>query len=273
MIQTVTLPGATALRTTQFGLGCGQLVGRFTLRESRRIVETALDLGIRHFDTAPSYGMGTSEEVLGQVLAGVPDVTIATKVGPPRGRYSARVNVIRKFVKPVLDRLGSVKRIARRSYAPPAATPSTRPRYDFSRDRIRREIEASLRLLRRPSVDLYLAHEPHPDDLTPGLAEAFNALVSEGLVRAWGVGIGARSSPWKRCGMVWQSGWTNQASAYPAEQACIFHGVLRSAERDERGRLRAVPADLLRWAAASRPESVFLVSAANPARLRELFSA
>lgn len=273
MIPTVTLRTAGNLQTSRFGLGCGQLVGRFTLRESRRIVETALELGIRHFDTAPSYGMGTSEEVLGEVLAGVQGVTVATKVGPPRGRYSARVNVVRKFVKPVLDRLGSVKRIARRSYAPPTATATTRPRYDFSRDRIRRELETSLRLLRRAHVDIYLAHEPHPDDLTRDLQPTFDDLVSEGLVRAWGVGIGARSSPWKRCGRVWQSGWTTQSEAYPADPACIFHGVLRSAERDPRGRLLRPPAELLRSAAAMRPDCVFLVSAANPARLRELFSA
>lgn len=272
MIPTVTLDQRRSLRFTRFGLGCGQLVGRFTLRESRRIVETALELGIRHFDTAPSYGMGTSEEVLGEVLAGIPDVTVATKVGPARGRYSARVNVVRKLVKPTLDRLGALKRLARRSYAPPTSTAANRPRYDFSRDRIRRELDASLKLLRRPNVDLYLAHEPHPDDLTPDFARILDELVSNGLVRSWGVGIGARSAPWSRCGRVWQSGWTSGAHEYPADLGYFFHGVLRQAERDGRGRLVSPPAQLLRSAALARPDCVFLVSAANPARLRELFS-
>ena len=81
-------------KVSQIGLGCGRLVGRSTLIQSARIVETALDLGIRYFDVAPSYGMGTAEEVLGHVTGDSKEVVIATKVGIPRPHYSARNNFL-----------------------------------------------------------------------------------------------------------------------------------------------------------------------------------
>jgi aryl-alcohol dehydrogenase-like predicted oxidoreductase len=37
-----------------------------------------------HFDTAPLYGSGQSEDVLGHVLSCVPDITLTTKVGIAR---------------------------------------------------------------------------------------------------------------------------------------------------------------------------------------------
>ena len=47
-----------------------------------RIVERALELGINYFDTAPLYGQGRSEEVLGAALKGVTEpYYLATKVG------------------------------------------------------------------------------------------------------------------------------------------------------------------------------------------------
>jgi aryl-alcohol dehydrogenase-like predicted oxidoreductase len=263
--------GDIGIRTSCIGLGCGRIVGRLTLRESRRLVETALDLGIRHFDTAPSYGMGTSEEVLGDVLAGVPGTTITTKIGPGRGVYSPRVNVVRKFVKPVLDRFARIKRLARRSYAAKPTVAAARPRYDFSSERIRRELETSLRLLRRTSVDLLLAHEPHQDDLSPALTDVFRNLRTSGLIRGWGTGIDARSAPWLDFGQVWQSGWPGPDVAYPPGPSYFFHGVLRYGKRDERGRFAVPPGEMLRRAADSRPGCVLIVSAANPRRLRELF--
>lgn len=275
-IRTIELPG-TCIRTSSIGLGCGQIVGRLTLGESRRMIETALKLGITHFDTAPSYGMGTSEEALGEVLAGIPEVTVASKVGPARGVYSARANLARKVLKPVLDRIGSLKRAARRAYAPGAAGGSVvapiRPRYDFSRDRVLRALDESLRLLRRPRLDIYLAHEPHADDLGSGLQDVFRELQAKGLVSAWGVGIGARSAPWAPFGGIWQSGWPQASAAYPAGLAYSFHGVLRHAPRGPGGKLVRPPSEILAEAMAARPDALFLVSAANPGRLRELLDA
>jgi aryl-alcohol dehydrogenase-like predicted oxidoreductase len=55
-------------------------------REAVALLELAFDLGIRYFDTAPSYGDGVSEERLGRFLKSMPagqrsQVAVATKFG------------------------------------------------------------------------------------------------------------------------------------------------------------------------------------------------
>ncbi|MFT5367059.1 MAG: diketogulonate reductase-like aldo/keto reductase [Candidatus Latescibacterota bacterium] len=56
--------------------------GGADLKESMAAIHTALDHGITTFDTAPSYGFGLSEELIGRAIAGQRNrVYIATKVG------------------------------------------------------------------------------------------------------------------------------------------------------------------------------------------------
>ena len=64
-------------------LGGGQLWGQDTDdAESVRTIQAALDLGINLIDTAPAYGYGRSERVVGQALKGRRDrAVIATKCG------------------------------------------------------------------------------------------------------------------------------------------------------------------------------------------------
>ena len=55
-------------------------------REAIALLESAFDVGIRYFDTAPSYGDGVSERRLGRFLKRMPagqrsQVTVATKFG------------------------------------------------------------------------------------------------------------------------------------------------------------------------------------------------
>ena len=57
---------------TTIGLGCsrfGSLVGGTDAQSARGLVEAALDMGVRHFDTADIYGQGDSERFLGRLLA------------------------------------------------------------------------------------------------------------------------------------------------------------------------------------------------------------
>lgn len=62
-------------------------------RDRLAAIERALERGITFFDTAPAYGAGASESLLGRALkAHRPHVTLATKVGPhddPRGSLEA----------------------------------------------------------------------------------------------------------------------------------------------------------------------------------------
>jgi aryl-alcohol dehydrogenase-like predicted oxidoreductase len=271
-MELVVLPNI-ALKTSRIGLGCARLVGGSTARESRKLIEQALALGIRYFDVAPSYGMGTAEELVGDVLGNSKDVVVATKVGPPRGTYSARANAIRKYLKPTLDRFQSVKGLLRKSLAKSPINQAPRPRYDFSRDRLLRSIDESCQLLRRDRIETFLLHEPHLDDLTPTLSNTLTELATAGRIGCWGVGIDARSAQWKPFGQVWQSGWQTQAAEIIPDTQLIFHGVTRYAPRNARGQPLEHPSTLLRRALAEVPSTIILVSAANPARLRNLLTA
>jgi len=66
------------------GLGCWQLGGAGssspTEEQAHEIVRGAYGLGIRHFDTAQSYGKGLSEQFLGGILPELPEAFAATKI-------------------------------------------------------------------------------------------------------------------------------------------------------------------------------------------------
>src|SRR5438034_1299587 len=76
--------GRTGLDVSVLTFGCGAVGGLMTRgapESQERAVARALEAGIHHFDTAPSYGDGASEQNLGRVLAKLrPDVIVSTKV-------------------------------------------------------------------------------------------------------------------------------------------------------------------------------------------------
>jgi L-galactose dehydrogenase/L-glyceraldehyde 3-phosphate reductase len=87
--------GRTGLTVSVLTFGCGAVGGLMTRGASvdqERAVARALEAGINHFDTAPAYGNGASEENLGRVLASLkPDVIVSTKVRLPAERNAAAV--------------------------------------------------------------------------------------------------------------------------------------------------------------------------------------
>ena len=111
---------------SQIGFGCARLDGRAGLRQATRLLETALDLGITYFDVAASYGM--AEEAVGQVLGNVPDIVIATKVGPPRPPYNEKKMRLKANLRPILDRARILKLLLRGSFKPPSRSSSPRGR-------------------------------------------------------------------------------------------------------------------------------------------------
>jgi D-threo-aldose 1-dehydrogenase len=141
-------------------------------------VDTALELGIRYYDTAPHYGFGLAEERLGSALAGRGDAIISTKVG----------RVLDPMVDPAPERHGFI-------HGRPFE-----PRFDYSRDGIRCAFEGSLARLRRSRVDILLAHdlgrqthgERHEQRMRTFLDHGYRAMCDlrdEGLVAAIGIGV------------------------------------------------------------------------------------
>ena len=155
MLEYTNIEGTT-IKSSRIGLGTwaigGWMWGGTDEKESIRTIHAALDQGINLIDTAPIYGQGRSEEIVGEALrqCGRRDsIVLATKVG--------------------IDwTTGTIER-------------------NSSRERILKEFDDSLRRLRTDYIDIYQVH--WPDTVTPieETAATLRELFEQGKIRAIGV--------------------------------------------------------------------------------------
>jgi D-threo-aldose 1-dehydrogenase len=151
----------------------GNLYQQHTDEQARAILEAAWDVGIRHFDTAPHYGLGLSERRLGQFLRGKPraEFTVSTKVGRllvPDPKGAARLDT-EGFVVP-----GAYRRV-----------------WDFSAAGVRASLEASRQRLGLERVDTVLIHDPDDGDARQALTSAAPELArlrAVGIIGSFGAG-------------------------------------------------------------------------------------
>jgi aryl-alcohol dehydrogenase-like predicted oxidoreductase len=150
-----TIPG-TSLKASRIGLGTwaigGWMWGGTDDEESIATIRAGVERGLNLIDTAPAYGFGRSEEIVGRALAD--------------GRLRSRVVIATKVGLEWKDR--NVFRNA-------------------SRRRILREVEDSLRRLRTDYIDIYQVHWPDPLVSIEETAEAMQELLDQGKIRAIGV--------------------------------------------------------------------------------------
>jgi aryl-alcohol dehydrogenase-like predicted oxidoreductase len=194
--------GSTGRVTTCLGFGGSSLMGALNRRQSLALLESAYDAGIRHFDTAPSYGYGEAESCLGEFLARHRgDCTVTTKFGIPRAKNQPLIRLARAIVGPMVQRSPVLKRrlqgvVRQETSAVPAAVASANP--IFTAEQARASLEASLRELKTDRVDLFLLHEVKAIDLAADsagdlLLQMLESLVAAGTIGAFGVGSeGAR---------------------------------------------------------------------------------
>jgi aryl-alcohol dehydrogenase-like predicted oxidoreductase len=155
MLEYTQIPG-TNLVSSRIALGTwaigGWMWGATDENESIRTIHAAVDQGINLIDTAPIYGFGRSEEIVGEALrqGGRRErVILATKVG--------------------LDWThGKIER-------------------NSTRQRILREFEDSLRRLRTDYIDIYQVHWPDPLASIEETAATLRELYEQGKIRAIGV--------------------------------------------------------------------------------------
>ena len=107
--------GETGMLVSALSFGTSSLMGvheRTTQNEANRVVHTALARGINYIDTAPWYGHGVAEEMLGIALQGVPRESyfLATKVGRydpgVTEQFDFRADTVTARFEMSLERLG-----------------------------------------------------------------------------------------------------------------------------------------------------------------------
>ena len=147
--------GSTGIEVGEIGLGCWQLDnpawGGPGEEESLAIVDEALRLGVDLFDTAPGYGSGRSEELVGRALEGRRDeAVIVTKFGHTADGET-----------------------------------------DFSAARVEPALAESLERLRTDRVDVFLLHNPPPElhDGSAEVYRELERLQAGGSIRAYGVSV------------------------------------------------------------------------------------
>lgn len=180
----------SAARPAVLAFGCGSLGTELGWRDSVRLVEAALQAGFRQFDTAPPYGAGQSERILGEVLAACrSEVVLVSKAGIAHPRAAGALRALRWLALPVKRALpGLWSRAA--SQARESASPAAR----FAVADVQRSLDESLRGLRTDHLDTLLLHEVCDDALTPELGVLLDSWLAEGRVRALGTGTGVAQS-------------------------------------------------------------------------------
>ncbi|KDR24485.1 L-galactose dehydrogenase-like isoform X2 [Zootermopsis nevadensis] len=152
--------GNTGLRVSHLAFGAGPLGGRSTYgeydeAEAIAAVHEALKQGINYIDTAPWYGQGRSEELLGKALKDV-----------PRNAYYIATKVARYEVDP-------------------------RKMFDFSRGKTLESVDHSLKLLGLDYVDIIQVHDiefaPDVDIVVDETLPALQSVVAAGKARYIGV--------------------------------------------------------------------------------------
>jgi aryl-alcohol dehydrogenase-like predicted oxidoreductase len=156
--------GNTDLLVSEIGFGAWAIGGGATIgttaigwgdaddEVSKKAIYKSLDAGINFFDTADIYGLGHSEDLIGKIIGNKKEVIIATKVG----------NVARdeKFT------------------------------VDYSKEYILLACEASLKRLKRNTIDYYQLHTARLTHLQNGeCIAAMLQLQREGKIRYWGLSL------------------------------------------------------------------------------------
>jgi aryl-alcohol dehydrogenase-like predicted oxidoreductase len=148
--------GNTGVNVSEIGLGAWQLAnpdwGVDNKSEGLRIIQKSLEAGCNFFDTAPGYGGGRSEELLGEGLKSVrKDVILCTKFGHTAEGVT-----------------------------------------DFNTNAIRPSIEASMSRLQTDYLDIVLMHNPRREMMDGRVASQYaelETLKAEGKIREYGVSL------------------------------------------------------------------------------------
>ena len=143
-------------------LGTARLTGGASEGEALCLIRTALDAGITHIDSAPTYGMGTAEAVIGKALRlhGDNAVKVTAKLGSARDPHGFAKSLLRRFKRA----LGG-SRTAPFAAMPVLPEPLTSPSgNDFSPAVMRASLNRSLDLLGR--IDVLLLHDVTASEVT-----------------------------------------------------------------------------------------------------------
>lgn len=259
----------TSITTSRLGLGTHSLHRLLAPAARRDLLARALDLGVLHFDTAPSYGDGLAEREIGRMAhTRRASLVLTTKFGIPTPGLGGRI--------PGWNHVAMTARALGRMTGRTSRSAFTR---DYTAQQARKSLEGSLRALRTDYVDILFLHEPtmarldEPESLVRTLEE----LKASGKVRAIGLSGGpadcqAIAAAHPALAQVLQvqlpaaaDGLPQEGFQPPAAAAISFWEFPAGSRETAPGRLRQTLEGLRKAA----PAGVLLVSTNSALQLRE----
>jgi aryl-alcohol dehydrogenase-like predicted oxidoreductase len=139
------LLGRTGVRVSSLCFGTMTLGSTADEEESARMFARCRDAGINFFDTANTYSKGRSEEILGELMAGIRDeLVLTTKAGFPIGEAVNQKGASRRFLM--------------------------------------MQVEASLKRLKTDRIDVYFIHRWDADTPMDESLRALDDLVTQGKI-------------------------------------------------------------------------------------------
>ena len=180
----IVMPGID-IKIPVIGFGCSGLTGT-NRKNAVRLLETAFDAGVRHFDVARYYGYGEAEGILSTLVKSHrQEITITTKFGIQPPRRTGVLHMALRLGRRFLRLMPSARTFVQQRTKAFVTTGA------FGVDDARQSLETSLRELETDYVDFYLLHDyAVADCLSDELMRFLEESVTIGKIRYFGIGTG-----------------------------------------------------------------------------------
>jgi len=151
------------------GLGCSRLgsINGASPEESRVLLRSALEEGVRFFDTSNIYGQGESERMIAEILGQRDDCVVCSKAGKYLNWKKRLVLPLKGALRGLAQRSAQARKTVAAARAKPMPT-NWDPSY------LTHSLDVSLRRLGRPRIEMFMLHSPDAEVLRRG--DAIGAL-------------------------------------------------------------------------------------------------
>lgn len=173
----------------ELGFGTASVLGQRNRRDSLAAISCMLEHGVRHIDTARSYGWGEAEGLIGHALEGIPRdrYILVTKCGYVPIRRTRFLSMAKKVGRQLMSVAPSLRDIIRSAAGSGAFQPETT--YDVAL--LDASVQTSLVELRVSYLDVLILHnfDPQIAGLKPVVAW-MKRLKEKSVIREYGFSIG-----------------------------------------------------------------------------------
>lgn len=261
---------------TNLGFGGASLSSLRSYKEANFLLNTAFELGIRHYDTAPLYGQGYSELIIGKSLKNKRnEISITTKFGLG---HSKSISIPAQIALPLNYYKKKIQNNRDKALTNITISSQILTFRKIEAAQIEKSISESLKRLQTDCIDYYLLHEGIPSFLDEKALNVLLSLKKRGMVKKIGIATDyfnvAALHPENL--IDWDilqydlstdaSGPSDLKKRYP-EKIHFLHSVLKNLKNSQKGYDSKLAAELLAQAVKVNPKGKVLFSTRSAERL------